>query len=127
MERINCTCYRATGNGTHPDRCVGVFPECKSSWIPVPSAPVISEKDYRSQCIRTPEEDEKFRTFNIIEKCGTIAYLCSLLDPMHPHELTDINFHLRAIQNIIYARKTIQHEPPPDIQPTEKTSQSGLY
>lgn len=126
MERINCTCGRSHDRDIIPV-CTGLYKECYATRIDFPDTPVFRDTNSEGTHRLTPEEDEKFRTFSIIDKCGTIAYLCSLLDPMHPHELTDINFHLRAIQNIIYARKTIQHEPATDIQSPQKTSESSLY
>lgn len=52
-------------------------------------------------CIAHEEE-------NVILLCGHIVDVCETLIRMHPFEMTDINFHLRAIQNMIYARATMR-------------------
>lgn len=48
-----------------------------------------------------------FQEQYIIKLCGDIVDLASELPAIHGHELADINFHLRAIQNIVYTRPTI--------------------
>ena len=55
--------------------------------------------------MRMTEQEQK-----IIKICGDLSSSAFLLDAMHGRELDDINFHLRAIQNIIYARQTMQIE-----------------